>query len=314
MINIKKILVPTDFSNCAVQALSQAINLAKQYRAELHLLHVNTLFEDNPEIFDNISGLNKLNNNIEEFIREKINNLANNDSLDDLNIIKVYERGISAAPKILEYSHKNRINLIVMGTHGRRGLEHLFLGSVAEEVVRLSSCPVLTVKRIEKLKKKNKFDNILVPIDFSERDYVSIEYAKEIAKVFKSKIQLLHVVEDTIPAAYSLVGAMSIYDLIPDFTEKTKKRMVGIFDTVKGAQVSHEYHIVNGHAVSEILKFIPNNGIDIVIIGTQGLSGIEHLLHGSVAEKVVRMATCPVCTIKSHGETVFTNHYEEDQK
>ncbi len=77
-------------------------------------------------------------------------------------------RGFSTAPAILEYAKHNDIDLIVMGTHGRRGLGHLFLGSVAEEVVRLSSVPVLTVRERETPKPFEKMRRLLVPLDFSQ--------------------------------------------------------------------------------------------------------------------------------------------------
>ena len=86
----------------------------------------------------------------------------------EMKIVKRHERGIAPAPVILDYAEKNEIDLIVMGTHGRRGLKHLLLGSVAEEVVRLSASPVLTIhEQKEPIPFTSTMERILVPVDFS---------------------------------------------------------------------------------------------------------------------------------------------------
>ena len=143
------------------------------------------------------------------------------------------------------------------------------------------------------------FKKILVPIDFSDRSYISIKYAKEIAKLYNSKLQLLHVIEDTIPPAYSLVGKMSIYNLVPDIAAKTKERLENLFNETIESNLKHENYIVNGHAAKDILNFAKTHNTNLIVIATHGLTGIEHFLMGSVAEKVVRMAPCPAFITKS---------------
>jgi len=148
MLRIKKILYTTDFSECSIGVLPQAVYLANKYNAELHMLHAIVLhaFDPlNPEYqFPDIDNLVSL---FEKNARERMDYELLNDELKNINIIKIQERGFSAAPVILDYCKENDIDLIVMGTHGRRGLGQLFLGSVAEEVVRLAECPVLTVRK-----------------------------------------------------------------------------------------------------------------------------------------------------------------------
>ncbi len=137
---IKKILFPTDFSRCANQALAHAVFLAEKYDAEIHVLHVITLFEDQPNIVsDEISETEEMIRKLEDIAEKQLNKVVDSKGSDDMNIITATKKGISAAPTILEYASENNIDLIVMGTHGRRGLGHLLLGSVAEEVVRVAS-------------------------------------------------------------------------------------------------------------------------------------------------------------------------------
>jgi len=312
MIKIKKILIPTDFSRCAEQAFTHAIYFAEKYQSELHILNVNTLFEEYAEFTSNISSANDIRKMAEDSINKQINKMVDNVALENLEIIKCQKRGISAATTILEYSLDNDIDLIVMGTHGRRGLGHLFLGSVAEEVVRFSTCPVFTIREEDEPKPIEQFKNILVPIDFSDRSYISIKYAKEIAKLYNSKLQLLHVIEDAFPPIYSLLGNMSIYNLVPDIVAKTKERLEVVFNETNESNLKHENYIVNGHAAKDILNFAKTHNTNLIVIATHGLTGIEHFLIGSVAEKVVRMAPCPVFTTKSFGKTIISSHSKEN--
>lgn len=314
MIKINKILFPTDFSRCAEQAFTHAIYFAEKYQSEIHVLNVNTLFEDYPDLISNISTANDIRKMVDDSINNQINQMTDNVTLKNLEIIKCQKRGISAASTILEYSIDNDIDLIVMGTHGRRGLGHLFLGSVAEEVVRFSTCPVFTIREEDEPKPIEQFTNILVPIDFSDRSSNSIKCAKEIAKLYNSKLQLLHVIEDTIPPAYSLVGKSSIYNLFPDLENKTKERLENLFNETNEPNLRHENYIVNGHAAKDILNFAKSHNTNLIVIATHGLTGIEHFLMGSVAEKVVRMSPCPVFTTKSFGKSIIFSLYEENKK
>ncbi len=141
--NIKKILVPTDFSEISAQAFGYAEDIAKQFGAEIHLLHV---LEKNPPIllirtFDltTESALQK----IEDDARNLLNEFKGKFS-KDVNVKEVLLRG-NDFEEIISYSEKNEIDLIVIATHGRTGLLHTLLGSVAEKVIRFSKIPVLVI-------------------------------------------------------------------------------------------------------------------------------------------------------------------------
>jgi len=203
MMKLKNILFPTDFSRCADQALTHAVYLAEKYQAALHLLHVVTLFEDQPDVLnDEFAETEALVRKLEEKAESELQNVANTHGSDDMEIVTSQKRAISAAPAILEYASKSGIDLIVMGTHGRRGIGHLLLGSAAEEVVRLADCPVFTIRESEEVKPIKLFERILVPIDFSDHSKKALAYAKEIADSYDANLQLLHIIEDTIHPAF----------------------------------------------------------------------------------------------------------------
>jgi nucleotide-binding universal stress UspA family protein len=305
MIKLKNILFPTDFSRCADQALIHAVYLAEKYGTTLHLLHVVTLFKDQPDVLsDELVETEELVRKLEEKAEIELNTVANTHGNDDMEIVVKQKRAISAAPAILEYSSKNGIDLIVMGTHGRRGIEHLLLGSAAEEVIRLAECPVFTIRESEEIKPIKLFERILVPIDFSDHSKKALVYAKEIADSYDANLQLLHVIEDTVHPAYSLSGKSSIFDLVPGIEEDCRRRIEKMVLDVGITNEKTEIIIQGGQASHDIIKFAKDNSSDLVVIATHGLTGIEHLLLGSVTEKVVRMAPCPVFTVKSFGKNL----------
>jgi len=147
MIAIKNILVPTDFSEPSDAALMYGRELAGRYGATLHLLHVT----------DNLSltavadpfytaPLLELQAKIDETARIRLAGLAMDSDHSGPPTCQTVESSTTPALAIIEYARNNAIDLIVMGTHGRGPLTHLLMGSVAERVVRVSPCPVLTVR------------------------------------------------------------------------------------------------------------------------------------------------------------------------
>ena len=307
MIQLQKILYPTDFSRCAEQALPYAILLAREFHAELHMLHAVVLFAEDPynpayHFPDKEELFQKLN----QLATERMAKLLEGVDTDDLSIKQVKRRGISAAEVILEYAIEEDINLIVMGTHGRRGLKRILLGSVAEEVLRKAPCPVLTVREQAEPRPANEIIHILVPIDFSSYSQIALIHARELAHRFGAKLQLLHVIEDTeIHPAFYNAGVFSIRDLRPTIEEETKELLQRFYTTVPGPEVPVEYHVIYGRATQEIPEFARQHNSDLIVMSTHGLTGLEAILIGSVTEKVVRYAPCPVLTLKAFGKTLI---------
>jgi nucleotide-binding universal stress UspA family protein len=306
MKKLNRILFPTDFSCCAEQALTHAVYLAEKYQAELHLLHVVTLFENQPVVLrKELEETEDMVRKIEDKAELELNSVVDSHALKDMKIIQSQKRAISTAPAILEYGSDNNVDLLVMGTHGRRGIEHLMLGSVAEEIVRLSQCPVFTVRETEKPLSIKAFKKILVPVDFSEHSHRALAHAKEIATSYGSELQMLHIIEETIHPAFSISGKSSIFDLVPGIEEDCKKRMEQMILEAGIPTDDIEIIIKGGQAAHDIIKFAKDNSSDLIVIATHGLTGIEHLLLGSVTEKVVRMSPCPVFTVKSFGRSLI---------
>jgi nucleotide-binding universal stress UspA family protein len=139
---IKKILVPIDFSSSSDKTLDYASTLAKQFNALLILMHV--IDSAQYSVTDTFNVV-KHRRSLEMIARSLLKNLME-PLLKSQLMVRPYLVSGMASEEILKKARQDRVNLIVMGTHGRTGLQHVFLGSVAEKVVRLSSCPVLTVR------------------------------------------------------------------------------------------------------------------------------------------------------------------------
>jgi nucleotide-binding universal stress UspA family protein len=144
----EKILCPVDFSEFTDEILAYAINIAKRFDSELHLIHVipNLNYFTPYESFLTPENLVAIERNIEGEVGRDFDKITKKLDLPFTRIIKT---GVTFV-EIIDYINDQGISLVVMGTHGRSGIEHILIGSVAEKVVRKSPCPVLTVRPKDK--------------------------------------------------------------------------------------------------------------------------------------------------------------------
>lgn len=142
---IKSILFPTDFSEGSAQALRYAVDLANRYGAKLYLLHV---------IYDIAKGagwyvphisMDQLYKDIEEGAKKELERFGNEEIGDFKNVERAIIKGVPHE-EIINFAKNNKIDLIVIGTHGRKGLDRILFGSTAAQVVRFAPCPVLSVR------------------------------------------------------------------------------------------------------------------------------------------------------------------------
>ena len=140
----KKILCPVDFSKFTEEVITYAADIAKHYGAELHVLHVipNLTYFTPYESFLTPENLIAVEKNIQDEVERDFGKILKR---IDMETKKVVRTGV-AFVEIIDYAKSEGIDLIVMGTHGRSGIEHILIGNVAEKVVRKSPCPVLTIR------------------------------------------------------------------------------------------------------------------------------------------------------------------------
>jgi nucleotide-binding universal stress UspA family protein len=289
----RRILAATDFSPTGERAQRAALALARRFDAELHVMHVQVLLDD-PHLAD--------------AQRDEVDRLlATTDADKHLALQTAAEghhdrvrthivRSLSAAEAITETCTDLSCDLIVVGTHGRRGLSHLLLGSVAEKVVRTAPVPVLTVRPDARLDETG-LARLLVPHDFSEHSASAVRVAGEWARALGAAITLLHVVEPIVYPEFYSVDLLPA-EMIDRFSERSGEALeAAAAALLPDIQVRTEIRV--GRAGDAIVSAADPETYDLVIMGCRGLTVIEHLLLGSVAETVLRRCAVPILTVRT---------------
>lgn len=296
------ILLPTDFSNYAHHALKYAVALAKRYHAAVHVANV-----IDPAIAATGSphGLwitqtdhENLLAAVQRHATERLGHLQH----------RIENAGVQAqchllhgrpAHEIIRVAETHQCSLIVIATHGRTGFDHLVFGSVAEQVVRESPMPVFTIKHpehecVEDTETGIEVKTILFPTDFSEAAENALPYAVSLAREFKARLVLFHatempvVVPDFAPETMAATGE-GLEQQALEALEAACKRVSGVEVEIRTSM---------GVAYKETAAAADAVDADIVVLPTHGHTGIMHTLFGSVAEKIVRTAPCPVLTVR----------------
>ena len=275
----RKVLFPTDFSSTATRALPLAIECSKRFDAELHVLHAIVLQESDPLL------ANQSFEETEELLQGA-----------EIRVVRAHRRGFSPAAVILRYARDHKADLIVMGTHGHSAASQIFLGSVAEEVVREASCPVFSVKRDDEAKSLGEMVRVLVPVDFSTTSTAAINKAVEMAVPAATELHLLHVLEQPMVVPPDL-GAMPLVSVEERAKALARLREIAADIQARNPSLEPKIHVCEGAPAREILCFAKRQGVGLIVMGTHGRTGIVRLLFGSVAAKVVRRAHCPVFTV-----------------
>ncbi len=273
---MKKILIPTDFSDHAEYALKVAAQIARKNNGEIILLH---MLELPNQAGDAIGS----GHNIPELMFfknaaiKKLEDLMEEDYLDGITVSDVIQFEL-AFDGIMKISEKNNVDLIVMGSHGASGFKEMFIGSNAEKVVRNSDVPVLIIK-----KEQN---------DFQVNDFVfASDFADEIKKPFQKAVDFankfdatLHLVMINTPNNFK--SSAEADDIMKKFVSEFK---VNKYDT-------HLYSDTN--VEKGILNFSNSVNADLIGMSTHGRKGLAHFFNGSISEDLVNHASRPVVTFK----------------
>jgi nucleotide-binding universal stress UspA family protein len=273
---MKKILVPTDFSQQAEYALKVAAQLAKKHDSELHLLHMVELPMHQIIATSNYSELPEAVFFM-KIAHQKFEEATDKDYLDDLDIFENIK--FNETPDgVSNYCDENDIDLIVMGSHGSSGIKEMFIGSNTEKVVRISRVPVLVIKNDHKEFTVNDF---VFASDFKDDNKGTYDQAVKIAKIWGSKLHLL-----LVNTAGNFITTAEAEKAMDDFIKDThyKKRSFNVYNDVT---------VEKG-----ILNFSKTINADLIGICTHGRQGIAHFFNGSISEDLVNHANRPVITFK----------------
>jgi nucleotide-binding universal stress UspA family protein len=208
-----------------------------------------------------------------------------------LDVAYCTEEG-NAAEEILAAAETIGCDLIVMGTHGRKGWGRLLAGSIAETVLRKAHCPVLALRRQETPRRDETTRVVVHPTDFSVDSEAALRVARLLAHDLQTRLVILHVT----PPVAALEGTTAT-DVAAradrDCLELVRRR-------VEGPDLIHrvEIRLEQGAAATEVLRVAQEVGCDLIVMGTHGRTGLGRVLMGSVAEDVLRGTGCPVLAVK----------------
>ena len=206
------------------------------------------------------------------------------------------ESGGAIHEAIVEYAERHHCDCIVMGTHGRTGIDRFILGSVAEQTVRDSPIPVLTVHEDTVL--DGEFSTLLVPTDGSDSARRALDHAIALAAATGATVHLLHVIDAAM--TWGDVDTVQFLDELESIGETLLEDRAAV--AREGGVDSVETSLASGTPHREIRDFAADNDVSCVVMGTHGRTGLDRYLLGSVTERVLRLCEQPVLTVDGRSE------------
>jgi nucleotide-binding universal stress UspA family protein len=288
-IRLKNILYATDFSRAADAAFPYAAEFARRFGARFYAIHVRT--PENyvlaaPETWPSANAeYEKQENALREVLRNDLPHIETD--------VLTAEGGVW--PALKSVIDEKKIDLLVLGTHGRTGVGKFFLGSVAEDIVRRATCAVLTVgpHSPSEPPREGRFREILYATDFSEESLAAAPYAISLTQEHRAHLTLLHVIEksdvgDLVRPHELEAGALQhLQNLVPEKAE---------------LRCEPHYVVKEGEPAGTILEVAKNRKSDLIVLGVrkpEGIPGGATHLPTAVAHKVIANAACPVLTVRA---------------
>jgi len=292
MLEIRLILCSIDFSEFSIRAYHHALSLAEHYRARLVALHVVELWRyPYADYVASTGDYAEFCRALGEGGKQQLREFVKKHTHDEIQPELVVHEG-AAPDSILSLAQARKTDLIVMGTHGRRGYDRLVLGSVTNRVMRRTTCPVLAICKPphdsmaagEEGHRLHHLNRILFCTDFSENSERALDYALSARAEYDAELILLHVLEE-VPAKTeeAIATATEQLDkLIPAEARKTLK--------IKTA-------VRLGKPYREIIQLALEAQIDMVTMGVRGRGALDLAVFGSTTYRVLQLGPCPVLAV-----------------
>jgi nucleotide-binding universal stress UspA family protein len=273
---MKKILVPTDFSQCAVAASKAAIKVAKQANAEIYFVHFHEVpvvasHVHLPDYADHASSeqhalIGSLKNELQKWVNEAEH--------AGVRAVSLLATDPNETPT--QYIDSLHADLIVMGSHGVKGIKAMFIGSNTQRVIRQTHVPVLVIKKTV----QQEFRKILFAYDFKDDLIRPFETIREFANLWQAEIELLFV---NVPFRFK--GTDEVFASIKRFMHQFPK-------------VKYTAHIYNAFdEATGIHEFAKERNVDLIALVTYGRSRFNKILSHSVAESVINQEEVPVLVL-----------------
>ncbi|MFZ0863033.1 MAG: universal stress protein [Candidatus Sulfotelmatobacter sp.] len=283
-LSLKNILFPTDFSPASRAALPFAVALARIYGSTLVVAHA---IPPEPHLQVVLDRLPSQDDRVRQDARHKLHEFTHGRSLGNTPVKVLLDQGDlqDVIPAIIR---ERDIDLVVLGTHGRRGLSKLMLGSDAEKIYRSASCPVLTIGPHVHETADWKLRRILCPVDVAEDPEVVLHYALSLAEENQAELVVLQAIP-LVPWQHRAA-----------VEERSRRALESLMPAQAQDWCTPEYVIRWEHPVEAILQTSQERDSDLIVMSVHKAraSGLAAHLPWPVASEVVSRATCPVLTIR----------------
>ncbi|MGE3273755.1 MAG: universal stress protein [Vicinamibacterales bacterium] len=291
MVRIERVLCPVDQSPVSRLALGHAVNLARWYGARVEVLEMvpsglpPMMLPPSPPVLT-------LSGEAREALSAALDDFVAPFRGREVPIETAIVEG-DVVNGILEAARQGGADLLVIGTHGRSGLQHLTLGSVAEKVIRRAACPVLTVPPgARAVEDRHTTHTVLCATDFSPASLLAVERAFSLAQEADASLVLMHVLEW--PEAWT--------DALPETRHDWEGRAEARLSDLVPEGAEDWCHVTTvvtvGRSADQIVREADARGADIIVMGVHGRDRLERLLFGSTTYRVIREAHCPVLTVR----------------
>jgi len=283
-LKLKNILWTTDFSPASRASLPHAVALARRYESKIYLAHVVVPHPYplvSPEAAPYMEGLGQA-------ASKRLSDLAKADGLEEIPHEVLLGHG-EVAEELNGMVKEHQIDLLVLATHGRRGLRRFLLGSVAEEVWRSAECPVLTVGPhvLDRPAQEIGLQQILYPTDLSAESFAAAPFALSFALEYESRLTVLHVVPTAIRASARLL------------TRAFRDELREIFPSETVPWCEPDCVVESGDPAEAILRIAKERKAGLIVLGVRSPDELAHQHVSNVAYPVVAGADCPVLTVRA---------------
>jgi nucleotide-binding universal stress UspA family protein len=294
MLEIKFILCPVDFSEFSVTAYHHALSLADHYQAQLVAQHIVELWRHPSASFAASAGLYaEFRQALQESGMKQLQEFVKNHSHNGIQPELVVHEGI-APDSILSFAQAHKTDVIVMGTHGRRGYDRLMLGSVTDRVMRTAPCPVLAVSKpphdsVAAGKERghvHHLSRILFCADFSENSERALNYAISATAEYDAELTLLHVLEGVPSPAKTEEAIAAATERLDKLIPPGGRKNVKIKTAVR-----------IGKPYWQIVQLALEAQIDLVTMGVRGRGALDLAVFGSTTYRVIQLGSCPVLAV-----------------
>ncbi|MFD1563354.1 universal stress protein [Haloarchaeobius amylolyticus] len=283
-----QILFPTDGSEGSAAAFDHVLEIADAHGATVHVLNVADTTKD--------SVLRRQGETVDTLVQEGetiVSDAEDRAQQRGIETVAEVRQGVPANT-IVDYAASHDVDLVVMPTHGRQGLERVLLGSTTERVIRQAETPTLTI-RPDTDAIDYPYRSVLVPTDGSESARDALTIGVDVATTEGAALHLLSVVT-TATLGVDVRNEIQLTALEESATQILED--ASAFATDAGVEPVDEAIEFGPSIPREIRTYIDDHDIDLVVVGTHGRTGLDRYLLGSVTDQLVRTSPVPVLTVR----------------